>query len=100
MEELKIIQLSKAHIRLLFEIGRKPETTSKTQTVYTPFMFYVNSAFLKKLGLIKDVPYDDTSLLKLWITTDKGDKVLHHLKSVEELLNENGDEVNGKKSKG
>jgi hypothetical protein len=99
VEELRITQLSKTHIRLLFEIGRKPETTSKTQTVYTPFMFYVNSGFLKKLGLITDVPYDDTSLLKLWVTTEKGDKVLHHLKSIEQFLCENGGENNVKKNR-
>lgn len=86
MEELKILQLTKNNMKLLFEIGKKNEVSANGQRTCTPLSFYVNSKTLKNLGLIQDHALDEFSLIKLWTLTERGSKVLYHLKKVEGLL--------------
>jgi len=83
--EMKLLRLPRNCIRLLMEIAEKGKVTTRSQTIYSPFAFYLNKGELEKYGLITCDGVDKNRRNE-WILTKKGKTIAEHLKIIEEAF--------------
>jgi len=84
MSSLRFLQLTKKNVLLLMELGHKGAVSTREQTVYSPFAFYLNIGILKQFGLIQDFMQKENR--KNWVLTDRGLKFVELIKKIEKVL--------------
>jgi hypothetical protein len=80
------MEFSRKNVSLMLELDRKPMTITD-QKIYSPFSFYLNTGFLKRSGIIIENGISSDNR-KSWCLTDKGKKIVSHIKSINKLLKE------------
>jgi len=80
-----LVRLTEKNIMLLDEIVKRGGISSREQHIYSLFAFYVNIGTLKRLGLIAEKTGNGNNK-KFWYATERGIKLLYHIKKAEEVL--------------
>lgn len=84
---MEITKFTTNQLRFLIELNKKGSVTIKTQTIYTPFAFYLNKGDLEKKNLIINDGVNEKNQ-KIWKLTDKGKRFIEHLEKIEKILGE------------